>query len=50
MHGELSNKRINLARLAPAKRPGEVRDLIAQHLVDLTHLLGELATQSREFH
>jgi error-prone DNA polymerase len=29
---------------------GEVRHLIAQHLVDLTHLLGELATQSREFH
>ena len=29
---------------------GEVRHLIAQHLIDLTHLLGELATQSREFH
>ena len=35
---------------SPAKRPGEVRHLIAQHLIDLTHLLGELATQSREFH
>ena len=32
------------------QRQGEVRHLIAQHLVDLTHLLGELATQSREFH
>ncbi|MEY4882295.1 MAG: hypothetical protein RIS34_149 [Pseudomonadota bacterium] len=29
---------------------GEVRHLIAHHLIDLTHLLGELATQSREFH
>ena len=29
---------------------GEVHHLIAQHLIDLTHLLGELATQSREFH
>ena len=38
------------ALLSPAKRPGEVRHLIAQHLIDLTHLLGELATQSREFH
>ena len=32
------------------QRQGEVRHLIAQHLIDLTHLLGELATQSREFH
>ena len=29
---------------------GEVRHLIAKHLIDLTPLLGELATQSREFH
>ncbi len=29
---------------------GEVRHLIAHHLIDLTHLLGELATQSREFY
>ena len=29
---------------------GEVRHLIAQRLVDLTPLLGGLATQSREFH
>ena len=32
------------------KHQGEVRHLIAHHLIDLTHLLGELATQSREFH
>lgn len=31
-------------------KPGEVRHLIAKHLRDLTPLLGELATQSREFH
>ena len=35
---------------APVKRQGEVRHLVAQHLIDLSHLLGELATQSREFH
>ena len=29
---------------------GEVRHLVAQQLVDLTPLLGGLATQSREFH
>jgi error-prone DNA polymerase len=29
---------------------GEVRHLIAKRLVDLTHLLGELATTSRDFH
>ena len=29
---------------------GEVRHLIAQHLVNLTPLLGGLATRSREFH
>jgi error-prone DNA polymerase len=29
---------------------GEVRHLIAQRLVDLTPLLGGLATRSREFH
>jgi error-prone DNA polymerase len=29
---------------------GEVRHLIAKRLVDLTHLLGELATSSRDFH
>ena len=32
------------------KHQGEVRHLIAHHLIDLTYLLGELATQSREFH
>jgi len=32
------------------KHQGEVRHLIAHHLIDLTHLLGELSTQSREFH
>jgi error-prone DNA polymerase len=32
------------------KHQGEVRHLIAHHLIDLSHLLGELATQSREFH
>ncbi|WP_144157371.1 error-prone DNA polymerase [Paraburkholderia sp. BCC1885] len=31
------------------QREGEVRHLVAQHLVDLSHLLGELATQSRDF-
>jgi len=29
---------------------GEVRHIIAKRLVDLTHLLGELATTSRDFH
>jgi error-prone DNA polymerase len=29
---------------------GEVRHVIAKRLVDLTHLLGELATSSRDFH
>ena len=32
------------------KHQGEVCHLIAHHLIDLSHLLGELATQSREFH
>ena len=32
------------------EREGEVVHLIAQRLVDLTPLLGGLATQSREFH
>ena len=31
------------------QRDGEVRHLIAQHLVDLTPLLGRLATESRDF-
>ncbi|OGB29730.1 MAG: hypothetical protein A3F78_17805 [Burkholderiales bacterium RIFCSPLOWO2_12_FULL_61_40] len=29
---------------------GEVRHVVAKHLVDLTHLLGNLATTSRDFH
>jgi error-prone DNA polymerase len=29
---------------------GHVRHLIAKHLVDMTHLLGELPTKSRDFH
>jgi error-prone DNA polymerase len=29
---------------------GEVRHVVAKRLVDLTHLLGELATTSRDFH
>jgi error-prone DNA polymerase len=29
---------------------GEVRHVIAKRLVDLTHMLGELATTSRDFH
>ena len=29
---------------------GQVRHLVAKRLVDLTHLLGELATTSRDFH
>jgi len=32
------------------QREGEVRNLIAQHFVDLTHLLGRLAAPSRDFH
>ena len=32
------------------QREGEVRNLIAGHLVDLTHLLGRLAAPSRDFH
>jgi error-prone DNA polymerase len=31
------------------QREGEVRNLIAGHLVDLSHLLGRLATSSRDF-
>jgi error-prone DNA polymerase len=31
------------------QRQGEVRHLVAQHLVDLTPLLGGLMTQSRDF-
>jgi hypothetical protein len=50
VHDELSNKRTDLARFTPEKCPGEVCYLTAQHLIDLSHLLGELATQSREFH
>ncbi|MBK7548956.1 MAG: error-prone DNA polymerase [Rhodoferax sp.] len=38
------------AAIPAEKHQGEVRHLIAHHLIDLTHLLGELATQSREFH
>jgi error-prone DNA polymerase len=29
---------------------GRVRHVIAKRLVDMTHLLGELATTSRDFH
>jgi error-prone DNA polymerase len=29
---------------------GEVRHVVAKRLVDMTHLLGELATTSRDFH
>jgi error-prone DNA polymerase len=32
------------------QREGEVRNLIAQRLVDLTHWLGRLAAPSRDFH
>ena len=32
------------------QREGEVRNLIARQLVDLTHLLGRLAAPSRDFH
>jgi error-prone DNA polymerase len=32
------------------QREGEVRNLIAKHLVDLTHLLGPMAAPSRDFH
>ena len=32
------------------QREGEARNLIAKHLVNLTHLLGRLAAPSRDFH
>ena len=32
------------------QRQGNVRNLIAKHFVDLTHLLGRLAAPSRDFH
>jgi error-prone DNA polymerase len=32
------------------QREGEVRNLIAKHFIDLTHLLGRLAAPSRDFH
>nr|WP_315233086.1 error-prone DNA polymerase [uncultured Albidiferax sp.] len=32
------------------QRVGEVRHLVARHLRDVSHLLGELATSSRDFH
>jgi len=32
------------------QREGEVRNLIAKHLVDVSHLLGGLAAPSRDFH
>jgi error-prone DNA polymerase len=32
------------------QREGETQNLIAKHFVDLTHLLGRLATPSRDFH
>lgn len=32
------------------QREGDVKNLIAGHLEDLTHLLGELETSSRDFH
>jgi error-prone DNA polymerase len=32
------------------QREGDVKNLIAGHLEDLTHLLGELQTSSRDFH
>ncbi|WP_321935214.1 error-prone DNA polymerase [Paraburkholderia sp. J8-2] len=32
------------------QREGDVRHLIAQRLVDMSHLLGDLVTESRDFH
>ena len=32
------------------QREGDVKNLIAGHLEDLTYLLGELETSSRDFH
>lgn len=32
------------------QRAGDVKNLVAHRLADLTHLLGELATTSRDFH
>ncbi|MDI1243811.1 MAG: error-prone DNA polymerase [Rhodoferax sp.] len=48
-HQELMNAKL-LGVYGTWQRAGEVRNLIAQHLVDLTHLLGRLAAPSRDFH
>jgi error-prone DNA polymerase len=48
-HAVLLQSRL-LAVYGTWQREGEVRNLIAGHLVDLTHLLGRLATVSRDFH
>ena len=51
---ELQRKELLNARLLGVygtwQREGEVRNLIAKHFVDLTHLLGRLAAPSRDFH
>ncbi|HEY5579978.1 MAG TPA: OB-fold nucleic acid binding domain-containing protein, partial [Rhodoferax sp.] len=46
---ELLNARL-LGVYGTWQREGEVRNLIAKHFVDLTHLLGRLAAPSRDFH
>ncbi|WP_394790573.1 error-prone DNA polymerase [Rhodoferax sp.] len=47
--GPLLQSRL-LAVYGQWQRVGEVRHLVAQHLRDVTHLLGELDTSSRDFH
>lgn len=46
---ELMNARL-LGVAGIWQREGEVRNLVAKHFVDLTHLLGRLAAPSRDFH
>jgi len=46
---ELMNARL-LGVYGTWQREGEVRNLIAKHFIDLTHLLGRLAAPSRDFH
>jgi error-prone DNA polymerase len=46
---ELMNARL-LGVAGIWQREGEVRNLVAKHFVDMTHLLGRLAAPSRDFH
>ena len=49
LRGPLLRARL-LAVRGTWQREGEVRNLIAEHVVDLTPLLGRLSTSSRDFH